>query len=154
MKFFVSRQQYWGIDPEDGTVVEVAVGGLDFANPDMRVVRFKSLGEGKEYNDPIEAAEAAIAICVRWRAEEPNAKVAYGSTGGNTLPFDAETEFEGIREWAKLLHEKLPKCAHCSDLLDLKHKFHHDLSDGEEFCSENCADINYENAISDMEPDE
>ena len=40
MKYFVSRQSYWG--EEEPLVVEIAHGGLDYANADM-------LSDGPEF---------------------------------------------------------------------------------------------------------
>jgi hypothetical protein len=33
MKYFVSRQCYWGVEPDDANTVEIAMGGCDYANP-------------------------------------------------------------------------------------------------------------------------
>ena len=85
MPYFVSRQCYWGV--EDPYVVEVASGGLDYANPDMLGVKYKRLGEGKEYLDPREAVQAAIAISRAWtETDGAPLPVAYGATGGMTMP--------------------------------------------------------------------
>ena len=98
-KFFVSRQSYW---PEGQLTVEIAGGGLDYANPDMLVEKYKHLGEGQEFDDPVEAAEAAIAVAQAWRKDAPGKKicVAYGYTGGFTMPFEPSTQ-KDVMAWAR-----------------------------------------------------
>jgi len=143
-KFFVSRQQYWGVEEEEGTVVEIAYGGSDYANPDMLGAKWPRLGEGQEFSDPREAVEAAIAVCNAWRAAGcPHAKVAMGSTGGCTIPFEPKT-YEECQARAEEIFEKLPKCDECADPLG-KDTFSHDLDDDSKFCSEHCAEKNYWN---------
>ena len=61
-KLVVTRQLQW---PEGKRVVEVSVGGMDYVNPDALVAKYQ--GELEEYDDPIEAVEAAIDVCRRWR---------------------------------------------------------------------------------------
>lgn len=53
-RWFVSRQDYWG--EENPLAVEIAAGGLNYANADMLCVAYARLGEGEEYEDPREAA--------------------------------------------------------------------------------------------------
>lgn len=143
VKFFVSRQQYWGVEEEEGTVVEVAYGGLDYANPDMLTTRWRELGEGKEFTDPREAVEAAIQVCDAWRkAGCPLAKVAMGSTGGCTIPFEPK-EYDEARARAVEIFEKLPKCAECGETLGSETFTHEFVMDDELFCSGNCAEKNY-----------
>jgi hypothetical protein len=146
MKFFVSRQKYWGVEPEEGTIVEISIGGIDFANPDMLGFLWPNLGEGKEFTDPREAVEAAIAICDVWKLREPNAKVACGWTAGNTLPFDSET-YDVLREFAEKTYDKLPKCEECGCLLGKRTYTHELCMDNEKFCREYCADENYRKHI-------
>lgn len=141
MKYAVSRQRYWGVEPEDGTVVEIAVGGIDYMNPDALGARWP--GELQEFDDPREAVEAAIKIKDAWLASgESNAKVAYGCTMGFTMPMDAK-EDDQARAWAEQAYEKLPKCRECANVLP-KHPYgneHTVMLDNEyPFCSEHCAD--------------
>ena len=57
--------------------------------------------------DPVEAVEAAIAICRAWRQDgKKEAKVGYEATGGMTLPFDSCT-FREARQWAKQRQKKM-----------------------------------------------
>jgi hypothetical protein len=137
--YFVSRQIYWGVDPEDSHTVEIASGGRDYANPDMLVPKYS--GEGEEYTNPVEAVEAAITIAEQWKQASPGKtiNIAHGFTGGLTMPFEADTP-EQLRAWAKQALEKLPKCGQCGEILG-KEKYHlTDDPDLGEFCSEYCAE--------------
>lgn len=139
-KYFVCRQNYWGVDDEDSHIVEIAIGGRDYANADMLSPIWVSLGEGKEFNDPREAVRAAIDICEEWKKHgRPQAKVGMGATMGFTAPFDGE-EYYDLQQRAERLYEKLPKCAQCGDLLSEKNYTHPDLMDDEHFCSEVCVE--------------
>lgn len=146
-KWFVSRQDYWGMCEGDGTIVEVASGGIDYANPDMLVAKWPELGEGKEFTDPREAVEAAIAICEQWKKTDHNAHVAMGATGGNTLYFEWE-EYDALRKRAEELYEKLPKCDECGGLMG-NETFTHDYAIGtdEKFCREYCAEEAYRKIV-------
>lgn len=136
MTWYVSRQQYW---PDGTLMVEIAEGGLDYANPDMLRVRFADLGEGCEYTDPREAVEAAIRIAAAWRNTKPRKRVhiGCGHTLGFTLPFEG-SRIKELRTWAKKTWEKLPKCDWCGKPLpDEQHQYTNDL--GNVFCCEYCA---------------
>jgi hypothetical protein len=144
----VSRQCYW---PEGRLVVEIASGGIHYANAGMLITRYR--GEGEVYADPVEAAEAAIAICKLWRKEladglsiQSNGKrpmVAHGCTGGMDIPFEPES-FTAIRKWAKTTSASLPRCPHCNDIMpSRKSQWRHPLSD-DPFCSENCCNLDHE----------
>ena len=149
MRYFVSRQCYW---PEGINVVEVAIGGLDYANPDMLSPRFKTLGEGCEYLDPREAVEAAKRVLEAWRTTVPAAEIAVGATGGFTAPFEPVTA-EHAEAWAEKAYGKLPKCSECGGLLE-KTTYHHDYSD-EPFCSGRCADASYQKEfVLNQQPEE
>ena len=94
--YFVSRQCYW---PDGRNVVEIAEGGLDYANPDMLVSKYP--GEGEEYEDPREAVTAALEIAKLWRSDSnEEIEVAYGNTLGFTMPFEGSEEKDLI-EWAE-----------------------------------------------------
>lgn len=143
MTYFVSRQCYW---PEGREVVEIASGGLDYANPDMLSPQFRREGEGQEYQDPREAVEAALAVRKAWAQSQGKDirafRIAHGATGGFTLPFDPCTVKEALH-WAETVYQGLPKCAECGEILG-KEKYTHDYAcDGESFCREYCAEKNY-----------
>jgi hypothetical protein len=144
MKYFVSRQCYW---PDGKLVVEIATGGLDYANPDM--VCSKYPGEGREYDDPREAAKVAIEIAKQWRKDKPGKRisVAYGCTSGYTLPFEPSAKNKVVK-WANETYEKLPKCDQCGELLPEVHYI--DEFNEFKFCREYCIEkwhqLNYETA--------
>jgi hypothetical protein len=140
MKFYVSRQRYYGVDEDEGTIVEVAAGGSDYANPDQLGCKWRNLGEGRTFEDPMEACECAIQICEAWRASgEKNAKVGMGSTGGFTLPFDGQ-DYDTLRQRAQAWHDKLPKCDMCGELLGEKTWRSPEDWDDSRFCREYCAE--------------
>lgn len=140
MKWFVSRQCYWGVDPEDANTVEIAGGGLDYANPDMLVSKYA--GEGEEYEDPREAVEAAIDIAQQWKSDSPSLviNIAHGCTGGYTMPFEGEEEKE-LKGWAEGVYNSLPKCDRCGELLEegSTYQLVNDPDLGK-FCSEYCVE--------------
>jgi hypothetical protein len=144
--WFVSRQIYWGVDPEDSHMVEIAMGGRDYANPDMLVAKYA--GEGEEYTDPVKAVEAALEIAAQWRKAEPSKtiNIAHGCTGGNTMPFEGD-EVEELKAWALKLSESLPKCARCGKSIEGESYTHSDADD-EKFCSEYCAEEDYAERLS------
>lgn len=143
MKYFVSRQNYWDRCAPEASVVEVVIGGSDYANADMLGVKWPHLGEGKEFSDPREAVEAAIAICEEWKKEDEYASVGMGATLGFTMSFDGE-DYDTLRKRAEEMYQKLPKCAQCGELLG-KETYTHDYADQDEkFCREYCAEKNYQ----------
>jgi hypothetical protein len=141
MPYFVSRQKYW---PEGDRVVEVAGGGLDYANPDMLVEAYPDLGEGKEYIDPREAVKAAISIRDAWKIDTPyQVRVEVGYTGGWTMPFAEEPTDEELLEWAENQFQDLEKCDACGIVLEDGRLWGNELSPDSKFCSETCADEDY-----------
>jgi len=132
--YFVSRQHYW---PDGEHIVEIAVGGRDYANPDMLVPKYT--GEGEEYEDPREAVAAAIAIRDAWRKDKPDVQidVAHGCTGGDTMPFEACTGFE-LNAWANKRWGDAPKCDHCGGLLP--ERYFTDAFGERKYCREYCAE--------------
>lgn len=148
MKYYVSRQIEW--DSGDH-LVEIVCGGVDYANPGMLVPYFKLLGEGCEYIDAREAVEAAINIRDAWKQIKPeeDIEIAFGSTGGMTMTLTRYDD-EALIKKAEELYEKVPKCEHCGDIL-LDKRYGHDLSDEYVFCSENCAEQDYQHTVSDNE---
>lgn len=139
MKFTVTRQvQFGGND-----CVEISRGGLDYANPDMLVPKYK--GEGETYDNPVEAVEIAIEIAKKWQEECPDRCILidHGATGGMTMPFDgcelAVETFEALRCWAKILFDKAPKCEQCGEVLP--EMFYTNYETGENYCSSYCAEL-------------
>jgi hypothetical protein len=147
--YFVSRQHYWGADPEDAHVVEIAGGGLDYANPDMLSPRYA--GEGETYEDPREAAAVALEICKAWRGDgRTDAKVAYGYTGGYTLPFEPVSEQE-LMAWAEKEYRDLPKCDRCGAMRDPDKSWWHGADPDLRYCSQYCAEEDYWRICRDRE---
>jgi len=138
-KWFVSRQSYWGVEPEDRYMVEIAYGGRDYANCDMLAPKYS--GEGEEYNDPLEAVEAAISIREQWQKDSPELiiNIAMGFTGGDTMPFSPST-VEGLRKWGTERKEELDRdgyaCGTCGRIVNLSSYYTDDQD--EKFCSEYC----------------
>ncbi len=142
MPYTVTRQLQW---PDGTPVVEISAGTLDYTNPDALVAKYP--GEFETFDDPREAVETAITICKAWRQDgERRAKVAYGATGGMTMPFDPCT-FPEAREWARERYETLPKCSQCGGLLPKEHYTIPELDD-ERFCREHCAEKRYAEAFA------
>jgi len=140
-KYYVSRQCYW---PDGNLVVEITMGGADFANPDQLVDKFHSLGEGKEYRDPVKAVEAAVRVLNAWRKAntEKEIGIAYGFTAGGTMPFEP-SPIDEIEEWAQKRYDEAPKCDHCGELEELNYT--HDF--GGDFCSQDCAELDYKHVL-------
>jgi hypothetical protein len=138
-KWFVSRQCYWGADPDEANVVEIASGGLDYANPDMLVSKYA--GEGTEHTDPREAVTTAIEIAELWKKDSPSLKIgiAHGFTGGYTMPFEPQ-EVEELKKWAEEAYQNLAKCDQCGELLPEEHWTSTEDPDLGKFCSEYCCD--------------
>ena len=139
--FFVSRQSYW---PDGELFVEIASGGIDYANPNM--LAFKYPGEGQEYLDPREAVEKAIEIKNLWQKDsDEEINLGYGYTGGFTMPFSVSEDDTAIA-WAEEKYSKLPKCVECGNILG-KTIYSHHYSDDDKFCSEFCAEQNYNDIV-------
>ena len=142
--FFVSRQCYWGVDPSERNVVEVAQGGCDYANADMLVIEHSNLGEGETFKGMTPAVEAAIKVAEAWKKEQPELTISVvaGCTMGFTMPFvgtDHAGDTQKLLEEAKEFDEKLPKCSICGEIDELTY-FLVDDPMGEKYCSSNCAE--------------
>lgn len=144
MRYYVSRQNYYY---SRQLIVEVAAGGRDYSGPDMLCEKYQNLGEGREYDDPREAVEAAIAIAHAWRKDKPGRRVsvAYGSSMSMGIEFEPST-VEMARKWAKETYEKLPKCDQCGALLPKE--YYTDEFGELKFCREYCAEKNAEEAAN------
>jgi len=149
-KWFVSRQCYWGVDDEDRNVVEIAAGGLDYANADMLVARWSNLGEGGEYTDPREALKAAKSVRDAWIAVAPDDQVhiEVGATGGYTMPFTMHPTDKQLDQWATTAWIVAPKCDRCGEVLPEAFFVMSDGVSDDKFCSERCAEMSYEDMMS------
>ena len=114
-KYFVSRQHYYY---SGDLVVEIAGGGLDYSGADMLTPRYRNLGEGGEYTNPVEAGEVAITICEQWRRDCPEEEinVVAGFSHGFTAEFEP-SDFAAIREEMKAALEEMPKCDYCGGVI-------------------------------------
>lgn len=136
----VTVQRYW---PDGNTAVEIAYGGLNYANPDAVDV----IGE---FDDPREAAEEAIKARRRWQKKtKEEFPIRIGHTFGFTMPLEEDENplsDEDVVEWANKTYAELPKCPMCGDLLRRETYFH--IYDPEMlYCSEYCAERAYEETI-------
>jgi len=137
-KWYVSRQCYW---PDGDNVVEIAYGGLDYANADMLADQEgKYRGHEGEYTDPREALEAAFAIRELWEDEE--CRIETGATGGYTMPFSSFPDDDELRKWAEKAWENVPKCDRCGEAIQGDPWVHYEYDDWK-FCSEVCAEMYY-----------
>ncbi len=135
MPYTVTRQIQW---PEGAHVVEVSHGGRDCTNPDALAAKYP--WEFSAFDDPREAAQAAIEICRAWRRDgERGAKVAHGATGGMTLPFDPCSARELVA-WAKQAWDRLPRCDRCGEVLPVESFRSFDDPDAR-YCREYCAEM-------------
>lgn len=163
MGYFVSRQHY-AISGE--RVVEVEMGGLDYAGPDMLVDQYP--GEGKEYDNPVDAINAAIAIRDAWNVdleksgrigddEGDAAVVVFGTTGGilsGISPEGLSDEDLVAKAWG--IWEKLPKCDRCGDALPKNYWHSTEVPDLGKFCREYCLEeaMNFDANDEEMEEEE
>lgn len=136
MGYYVSRQCYYYSGER---IVEVTSGGFDYAGCDMLPPRYA--GEGREYEDPREAVEAAISICREWRKEYKGRfpRVGFGCTGGMGLEVEGDT-FASARKAAREVWEHLPKCPMCGEPLPAPRKRLRPFDCDEDMCSERCAE--------------
>jgi hypothetical protein len=148
MKYFVSRQIVW---PDGTPVVEIA-GCLDMAGPDMLVARWGSEGEGREFDDPREAAQAAIRVRDLWWAVGKDRslkgwdKVEIRLQRSFIIQEVDELDDAGLLVWADQRFEKIRKCAECGDpIYDDKKAFYPEGCHGDDdflCCREYCAEQN------------
>jgi hypothetical protein len=146
MGYYVSRQHYW----HDGTrAVEIVSGSSDNASADMLTPFYRAEGEDDTYDDPREAAQAAIRVRNAWvkdvpyGADDAHGVIITGFTTGYGMVVPEEVSDEELMTWAEEEYQKLPKCGHCGRLLG------HDCYGNEfttadneyPFCSEYCADM-------------
>lgn len=148
-QYFVSRQRYWHGGDQ---VVEIAEGGLQYANPDMLTDGkgiYRKLGSRCVYDDPTEALDAAIRVRDEWlkHTDEP-VRIEAGFTWGFTCPFNEHPSDEALREWAaevkQKLHDDAPKCEMCGDPIFTEDWWYIPaLGTDIRFCSEYCCDRYY-----------
>lgn len=145
-KYFVSRQHYYY---SQEYMVEIAIGGCDYAGADMLVDAYENEGEGQEYTDPREAADAAHRVLLVWALnsqDDPHITVV------NTMGMGLEGEsmsWEAVYQWANQTYEHLPKCDRdgCGKIIPGEPWKANDILDEEQFCSEYCANLAAEEEV-------
>ena len=146
MGYHVSRQIQW---PDGDKVVEIAIGGLDHAGPDMLVA--KNSGEGETYLDPREAVKIALDIKQEWEhdIDEP-VRIDYGHADLVTLTDDCDAMT--LKLWADKEYLSLDHCERCGEIVD-KHGECYTLPDeiGEGFC---CSQYCMEDMIEDYQAEQ
>lgn len=132
-KYTVTRQLQW---PDGDRVVEVSVGSFDYCNPGSLASNYK--GENEEYELATEAVNAALSIQEQWQKDLPGEEIgiAYGNTGGMTMPF-SPCDKEEVLKWAEQRDADLPCCDHCGKKITGRSWISVDYQDFE-FCSEYC----------------
>jgi len=118
--------------------VEVA-HDFEATSPDALGVKYKELGEGEGYEDPREAATAAIKVAARWAQDESERiGLAWQTRAGGYFGVVAdEADEEELKSLAEKEYESIPKCARCGDILGKT--WYHDYFGEDKYCSEFCA---------------
>lgn len=137
-KWVITRQSYYY---SNINVVEIASGGLDYANADALCKKYS--GEFQEFTNPIEAADTAIEILRQWRKDCPGKKIsiAHGNSMGMGMEFEPSTIKE-VKEWAQKEYDSIEKCAECGEILSDERYGSHDFGEYD-CCSEYCAEKRY-----------
>jgi hypothetical protein len=142
------NEKYWvyrlsAAWPDGGYYVEVSEGD-DTASPDAMGTKYKELGEGRGYENPREAAIAAIRIARQWkkdghRGEEIEVVLcANGKFAGEMgVPADDMTVKE-LLLWARKEYESMVRCDNCNELVG--RETYKNWDDDDVYCSEYCAE--------------
>ena len=143
MQYAITRQHYWGADPDEALNVEIAAGGIDYAGPDALVGKYA--GEFMVYADPREAVEAAIEIATQWQRDCPGETINMVAGYSLDMVYPANAMgIEELRAWGEKEYARLPKCSRCEDLLPDNPFINLDSHWSDEvYCSEYCADEAY-----------
>lgn len=134
MGYFVSRQKVW---PSGEPVVEIA-GCLDAAGPDMMVPYFRKEGDGGEFDDPREAASAAIRVRDAWWAGGKN---PYLKDWSKVVINEFETDAD-VLAWSERAFARIPKCVECGEPIYRETWYPEDCFKDDAFacCSGRCAE--------------
>lgn len=150
--WIVNRQHYYA-----GTnAVEIAYGGWDYCGSDMLKTAFSQEGE---YQDPIEAVKAARQVKEQWEKSlgEP-VLIAAGCTGGFLTELEAQEDGPWLDEWAQHAARNLKRCDRCGSVLGkpADRWLMPGSTDADEglFCSQNCAELTYEDLVRTEEEEE
>lgn len=157
----VSRQSNY----YDGGAYSVEIArDLDYAGPGMLAGDWPEEGD---YDDPRDAAQAAAQLAERWGEQEGWER--WGMPGDpmpitvsmNAMVYptvkDGMTP-EEARAWAQDRYDRMPKCDRCGGPLpDEKERWHlleeQDYlgDDAPEYCSENCAELAYDDLLREQQ---
>jgi hypothetical protein len=102
--------------------------------------RYRRLGDGQEFVDPRDAADAALALRAQW-AHDIGKKVAL-SFGDADIGWSKSTR-KDVLAWAEKAFERADKCAECGKPLGKERWRPTEWAEDDEFCSEYCADKAY-----------
>lgn len=143
-EFYVSRQSYWH---EDGAYAVEIARELDYSGPGALGAKYP--GEGCEYLDPREAAQAAISVREAWLAD---LAAKHDSRDGamrevaltlamNDLVYpvtDDGLEPAELIEWADKRAESMAHCEHCG--LPCESDGYSDYGEPFSACDSDCAE--------------
>lgn len=136
MSYAVTRQS--NLYDDGAYSVEIA-GAWDYIGPGALVEKYPD--EFSEWDDPRDAAEAAIRIARAWRADSPGGRVVY-TLQMNDICYatvaDGMNAAE-LRQWAQQTWEDVPKCDQCGKPGQDWRLW--DDPDGSGYCSEHCCDL-------------
>lgn len=145
-KYFVSRQAYYS---SHQNVVEIAVGGIDYSGPAMLTKNWYNQGEGQEFLDPRDAAQAAQRVVIAWAlsSNDDYPRLTVVNSGGMGIEGEPMS-WEEVQAWAEQEYERLPKCERCGEIIPGKpvHVILFQQIRDEEYCSEYCAEKAYDEA--------
>lgn len=155
--FYVHRIHRW---PDGAFLVEVSEG-MDSADPGVLTEKYRHLGEFVAYDNPKEAAIAAVRIQRQWEKdnpgfwmEHPPTLSAIGLVGELGIPSEEMTALE-LFTWARKRYELIPRCARCNNPYSENERYTiYDSFDDEGFCSEYCAEETYLANLREMQGDE
>ena len=147
MTYYVTRQSY--AHDSGAFAVEIAKT-LDVASPDALAQKYP--GEMEGYDDPREAARAAVTVRDLWERDMHDGT----ERGSGWVPFTLATTSlvyptveDGwgtaeLEEWANAEFERLPKCDHCLTPIngDAWRRFDDaGFDDAPAYCSEHCVEL-------------
>lgn len=146
MTYYVTRQSY--VHDSGAFAVEIAKA-LDVASPDALAQKYP--GEMEGYDDPRDAASAAVTVRDLWERDMH----AGSERGPAWVPFTLATTSlvyptveDGwgtaeLEQWASAEYERLPKCEHCAAPIDGDGWRRLDdvgFDDAPAYCSEHCVE--------------
>lgn len=137
--YYVSRQSNY----YDGGKYSVEIAAqLDVSGPGALVPHYERLGEGDEFDDPREAAKAAVAIAQEWGDEETQtipitlamSGMIYATTEDGMSP-------QETLDWGEKAYSELPLCEECGHHAGVEEWTNFETGDTGMFCSEECAEL-------------